>query len=71
MLGYLAPYKWRLALALAALTLAASLSLVFPAVIRRVVDSVLVDGDEGLLNRITLGLLAVFLVRSLVSLVVV
>ncbi|MEL7674598.1 MAG: ABC transporter transmembrane domain-containing protein [Chloroflexota bacterium] len=69
MLGYLAPYKWRLALALAALTLAASLSLVFPAVIRRVVDSVLVDGDEGLLNRITLGLLAVFLVRSLVSLV--
>ncbi len=69
MFGYLAPYKWRLGLALVALTLAAGLTLVFPAVIRSVVDSVLVNGDERLLNQITLGLLAVFLVRSLVSLV--
>lgn len=69
MLRYLAPYRWRLVLALAALTVAAALSLVFPAVIRSVVDSVLVEGDEGLLNRITLALLGVFFVRSLVSLV--
>jgi len=69
MLGYLAPYRWRLALALVALTLAAALSLVFPAVIQRVVDSVLVQGDEKLLNQITLALLAVFLVRALTSLV--
>ncbi len=67
MLGYLRPYKARLLLALAALTISAALSLIFPAVIGNVVDSVLSVGDETLLNSITLALLAVFLFRSLTS----
>ncbi len=45
------------------------MSLVFPAVIRNVIDSVLVKKDEHLLNGITVALLGVFLLRSLVSLV--
>lgn len=67
MLGYLSPYKARLVLALIALTASGVLSLIFPAVIGNVVDSVLNAGDENLLNAITLGLLAVFLLRSLTS----
>ena len=57
LIGYLGPYKARLALALVALVIGAALSLVFPAVISTVVDSVLVAGDMDLLNRITVALL--------------
>ena len=45
------------------------LSLVFPVVIRSVVDSVFVEHNLQLLNQITLGLLLVFLLRSVSSLV--
>ena len=65
--SYLWPYRARLALAILALISSAALSLVFPAVISNVVDSVLVKGDLALLNQITIGLLIVFLVRSLTS----
>ncbi len=65
--SYLWPYRARLALAIVALIGSAALSLVFPAVISNVVDSVLVKGDLALLNQITIGLLIVFLVRSLTS----
>lgn len=68
MIAYLGPYKARLALATLALLLSASLGLVFPAVIGNVVDSVLRAGDENLLNTITLGLLGVFLLRSVTEL---
>ena len=64
LIRYLGPYKARLGLAIFGLTLSAGLSLVFPAVISTVVDSVLVMGDVDLLNRITLALLLVFLLRS-------
>ncbi|MBZ0295915.1 MAG: ATP-binding cassette domain-containing protein [Anaerolineae bacterium] len=64
LIGYLSPYKSRLVLALLALTVSAGLSLVFPAVISTVVDSVLVNADVNLLTNITLALLLVFLVRS-------
>ncbi len=64
MIGYLGPYKARLALATLALLLSAGLGLVFPAVIGGLVDSVLSSGDAQLLNTITLGLLGVFLLRS-------
>src|SRR5690606_32307485 len=40
---------------------------VFPAVISTVVDSVLIEGNLDLLNRITLVLLLVFLLRSFTS----
>lgn len=69
MLAYLGPYKARLAIAFVALILSAGLSLVFPAMIRDVIDSVLEQADMGLLNRITVLLLAVFVVRSFTSVV--
>lgn len=65
--SYLWPYRARLALAIIALIGSAALSLVFPAVISSVVDSVLVEGNLELLNQITIGLLFVFLVRSATS----
>jgi len=68
LLGYLSPYKARLSLALVMLLASVALSLVFPAVIQRVLDSVLQEGDRQLLNQITIGLLIVFFVRSITSL---
>jgi ATP-binding cassette, subfamily B, bacterial MsbA len=69
MLRYLRPYGPRLFVAIVALTGSAALSLVFPSVIGRVVDSVFSDGNLETLNNITLGLLAVFLLRALTTLV--
>jgi len=69
LLGYLRPYRGRMAVALTALLIASALSLVFPAVIRSLVDSVFVEQDLQLLNTITLGLIAVFLLRAVASLV--
>lgn len=69
MIGYLLPYKMRLAMAFIALIFSAGLSLVFPSVIGDVVDSVLTEGNFELLNQITLALLAVFLVRSFTTVI--
>ncbi len=69
LLSYLAAYKLRLALSSIGLLLAAGLSLVFPAVIQRVIDSVFTEADIALLDSITLALLAVFIFRSLASFV--
>ncbi|MEZ4666768.1 MAG: ABC transporter transmembrane domain-containing protein [Anaerolineae bacterium] len=66
---YLSPYKARMALAIVALISSAALSLVFPAVISSVVDSVLNPKNVQLLDQITVGLLIVFLVRSVTSLI--
>lgn len=68
MLRYLSPYKARLSLSVVALVFSSLLSLVFPAVIRTVVDSVLEEGDLTQLNQITVALLIVFLLRSIFSL---
>jgi ATP-binding cassette, subfamily B, bacterial MsbA len=68
MVGYLSPYKARLSLSIVALVFSSLLSLVFPAVIQNVVDSVLEVGDFAQLDRITLALLVVFLMRSIFSL---
>ena len=69
LLAYLANYKLRLLLATIGLVFASALSLVFPAVIQQVVDSVFTDADIALLDSITLILLAVFVFRSLASFV--
>ncbi len=69
LLSYLRPYVGRMALALVALLIGSLLSLVFPAVIQQVVDSVLVAGDVQLLDQITVLLLVVFLIRSATSLI--
>ncbi len=68
LLRYLLPYKSRLTLAILMLVISAGLSLVFPAVIRDVVDSVFQRADVNLLDRITVFLLVVFLVRSATTL---
>jgi ATP-binding cassette, subfamily B, bacterial MsbA len=68
LIAYLSPYRLRLALALSMLLFSVALSLVFPAVIRSVLDSVLENENLALLNQITVGLLIVFLVRSLTTL---
>lgn len=69
MLAYLSPYRLRLSLALVALILSAGLSLVFPAVIQSVVDSVLQERNLQLLDSITALLLLVFVLRSVTSFV--
>lgn len=67
MIGYVGRYKGRLALALLATTVSAGLSLVFPIVIRDVVDSVLEQQNRELLNQVTLFLLGVFVLRMFTS----
>jgi len=67
MIAYLKPYRLRLVFALFALLVSASLSLVFPAVIQNVIDSVFQAGDPTLLNNITLVLIAIFLLRSMTT----
>lgn len=69
LLGYLLSHKLRLLLATIGLVFASALSLVFPAVIQQVIDSVFSDADIVLLDTITLLLLAVFVFRSLASFV--
>lgn len=66
--SYLWPYRARMVVAILALVASAALSLVFPAVISSVVDSVLQDGNMQRLDQITLLLLGVFFLRSFTSL---
>jgi subfamily B ATP-binding cassette protein MsbA len=68
LIGYLRPYRARMAVAIVALISSAALSLVFPAVISSVVDSVLQERNLQLLDQITAGLLFVFFLRSVTSL---
>ncbi len=69
MISYLSPYKLRLFFAVIGLIFSSALSLVFPAVIQSVVDSVFSDADLQLLDTITLALLLVFVVRSIATFV--
>jgi subfamily B ATP-binding cassette protein MsbA len=69
LLGYLRPYWRRMGIALVALVISSALSLVFPAVIQFVVDAVLINGSTELLDRVTIVLLLVFLLRSLTTFV--
>jgi len=68
LLSYLRPYSRRLTVAIIALIGSSALSLVFPAVIQQVVDSVLEEQNLLLLDQITIALLIVFLIRSITSL---
>ncbi|MCY4019518.1 MAG: ABC transporter ATP-binding protein [Chloroflexi bacterium] len=68
-LAYLSPYKLRLFIASVGVLLSAGLSLVFPAVISNVVDSVFEEANLALLDEITLLLLLVFLFRSIAAFV--
>lgn len=65
--GYLKPYRKHFIFALFALIGSSLLSLVFPAVIQQVIDSVLDANNIQLLDQITLSLIFVFLLRSVTS----
>lgn len=67
MIGYLSPYKIRLLVAMVGLIFSTALSLVFPAVLQNVVDSVFTDANLELLDNITLVLLLVFVFRSIAT----
>jgi subfamily B ATP-binding cassette protein MsbA len=69
LIGYLRPYWGYMLVALLATIGSGALSLVFPWVIQNVIDSVLTQANFDLLNQITLGLIAVFILRSFTSLV--
>jgi subfamily B ATP-binding cassette protein MsbA len=63
--AYLGPYKGRMAVSVAALVFSSALGLVFPWIMQNLVDSVLSQRNLEQLNRITLFLLATFLIRSI------
>ena len=69
LMGYVRPY-WRwMTVAVFALIISSLLGLVLPLVIRNLVDFVFVNKDFADLNRVTLGLLLVFLFQSLFTFV--
>jgi len=67
--GYLRPYVGYMVIALFGLIGNSLLSLVFPAMIQRVVDSVLVANDLALLDQITLILIGVFVLRAFTQMI--
>jgi len=62
--AYVAPYKRRMLIATISLLMVSLMSLVFPWIIRSLVDSVFVHHDERALNVITLSLFLVFAVQA-------
>jgi subfamily B ATP-binding cassette protein MsbA len=65
LLRYLRPYKWQMLVATVGLLGGAALGLVFPWIMQNLVDAVLSQHNPAELNRITLILIASFLIRSL------
>ena len=69
LLGYVRPYTKWMVVAIIALLISAGLGLILPLVVRSLVDLIIVEGDVPQLNRLALGLFAVFLVQSIASFV--
>lgn len=69
LLGYLAPYRWRMGLAVLALLLSSGLGLAFPLVIVRLLESVTQVKSYGSLNGLALMLVGLFLVQAAFSFV--
>lgn len=69
LLGYLKPYRGRMALAIAALSVSSAMGLTFPLVIVQLLDSVLKEQNLAQLNWLTLALIGVFFVQASFSLV--
>ena len=69
LLRYLIKYRLRLVVAGLALLVSSGLSLVFPTIVGRVLDTILEQNNHALLNQITFGLLVVFFLRSVSTLV--
>jgi subfamily B ATP-binding cassette protein MsbA len=64
LLVYTRPYLGRLSLAAISLFVSSSMSLVFPWIVRNLVDSVFVHHDQHALNLITISLFVVFLLQA-------
>ena len=64
LLVFVKPYWQRLALAGVIVTVNSLLGLVLPLVIRGIIDSALVVANQQLLNRVTLLLLAIFVIQA-------
>jgi subfamily B ATP-binding cassette protein MsbA len=63
------PYAGRLALAAACLLVAAGVSLAFPQVVRHLLDAAFQHRDAAMLDRIALGLVALFLLQGAMNFV--
>ncbi|WIG58924.1 MAG: Lipid A export ATP-binding/permease protein MsbA [Ktedonobacterales bacterium] len=66
-LALLRPYSGRLVIAAILLVITTSLGLVFPLVIRSLLNTILVQHDEHLLNLIVEGLLILFVLQALIG----
>jgi subfamily B ATP-binding cassette protein MsbA len=64
LIGYLRPYKGRMALAILALTLASAMNLTFPLVIVQLLDSVLKEQNLSQLNLMTMALVGIFFLQA-------
>src|SRR5690606_6014626 len=69
LLGYIRPYWAWMTVAFIALIISSLLGLVLPLVIRNLVDFVIVNQDLADLNRVTVGLLLVFVFQAAFSFV--
>ena len=61
------PQRGRLALAGALILFSTGVGLAFPLVVRELLDAAFLESDPGLLNRIALGLIALFAVQAVVN----
>ena len=67
LLAYAKPYRVRLAIALTSLLIAGLLGLVFPQVVRLIIDAAFTNKDASRLNRFAILLIAVFAAQALFS----
>lgn len=61
------PYAGRLALAAIALLVAAAVGLVFPLVVRELLDAAFQQGDRGLLDRVAIALVVLFAIQGVAN----
>jgi ATP-binding cassette, subfamily B, bacterial MsbA len=69
LLPRLRPYRGRLAIAAVCLLVAAAVGLIFPQIVRRLLDAAFQSHDRALLDRIALGLLGLFALQGVMNFV--
>ena len=69
LLPRLLPYRGRLAIAAVCLLVAAAVGLIFPQIVRRLLDAAFQSHDRALLDRIALGLLGLFALQGVMNFV--
>jgi subfamily B ATP-binding cassette protein MsbA len=61
------PYRWSLFLAFLTLVVSSAIGLAFPWIVAHLLDAAFVQGGRELLDRIAIGLLALFVVQALLN----